>query len=223
MADSYELNAEPRSDVGKGASRRLRHADKVPAVIYGGGKDPANLLLEHNEVLHALENEGFYSHILDINIAGDKEQAVLKDVQRHPAKARIMHLDFQRIDKNAKLHMHIPLHFIGEDVAPGVKAGGLVTHSITEVEIRCLPKDLPEYLEVDISGLELDAIVHMSDIKIPEGVELVELSHGEGHDQPVASVHMPRVVKEEEEVPAEGEEAAPAEEAKAEGGEESES
>jgi len=205
MTATFELNAESRSDVGKGASRRLRNAGKVPAVIYGGGKDPAGLAFNHHEVAHALENEAFYSHILSINVAGAVEKAVLKDVQRHPAKPIIMHLDFQRVDEKAKLHMHVPVHFIGEDMAPGVKAGGLITHNSTEVEIRCLPKDLPEYIEADLSSLDLDQIFHLSDLKLPAGVEL---AHGEGHDQPLASIHLPRAAKEE----AAGEEgAAPAE------------
>jgi large subunit ribosomal protein L25 len=212
MSDQFELSAELREDLGKGASRRLRRNGKVPAIIYGGSSAPANLTLAHNEVQHALENEAFYSHILTVKVDGKPERAVLKDVQRHPAKALIMHLDFQRVDEKAKLHMNVPVHFINEDQAPGVKEGGLVTHNITEVEITCLPKDLPEFLEADLSGLDVDGILHLSDLKVPEGVELVALSHGEAHDLPVAAIHIPRAAKEEEEEEA-GEEVA------AEGGE----
>ncbi|GMR08366.1 MAG: 50S ribosomal protein L25/general stress protein Ctc [Gammaproteobacteria bacterium] len=219
MATTFELNAETRSDLGKGASRRLRHAGKVPAVIYGAGKDSASLTLEHNEVFHALENEAFYSSILTVNIDGKAEKAVLKDLQRHPARPIIMHMDLQRVEENARLHMHVPIHFIGEDIAPGVKAGGVVNHAMTEVEVTCLPKDLPEYIEVDISALEVDQILHLSDLQTPEGVEMVELGHGSGHNQPVVSIHLPRGTHDEDEEEEAAEEAAPAEEARAEGDE----
>ena len=163
-------------------------------------------------MMHNLENEAFYSHILTLKVGNEEEQVILKDLQRHPAKPRIMHADFMRVNAKEKLHLHVPLHFINEDKCPGVKAGGLVTHSITEVEIACLPQDLPEYLEVDLSNLELDGSLHLSDITLPSGVEVVELSHGEDHDQAIAAVHMPRGAKEsdEEEGAAEegGEEAA---------------
>ncbi len=196
MSD-YVVNAELREDVGKGASRRLRHAGKVPAVLYGGDKDPVSLTLNHNEVIKHLEDEGFYSHILTVKFGKGEEQAILKDLQRHPAKAAILHMDLQRVSANQAIKVHVPLHFVGEDKAPGVKEGGLVTHNVTEVEVSCLPKDLPEFLEVDLSELALNGIVHMSDIKLPAGVELVELAHGAAHDQPIASIHMPRGAKEE--------------------------
>jgi len=223
MATEFEIKAEVRTDAGKGASRRLRHANKVPAVLYGAGKDSVSLTLQHDEISHALENEAFYSHILKLNIGKGSEKAVLKDLQRHPSKPRVMHVDFQRVSAKEKLHMNVPLHFLGEDVAPGVKlGGGIVSHQLAEVEITCLPKDLPEYLEVDLSAVELNEIVHLSDINLPEGVEMVALAHD--HDLTVASIHMPRAVKEEEEeveAAPEGEEAAAAEgeEQPAEGGE----
>ena len=198
MSESFEVNAVSRSDQGKGASRRLRREGKVPGVIYGAGKDPVAITLEHNELIHQLENEAFYSHILDVKVDGKAEQAILKDMQRHPAKPVVMHVDFLRVDANQKLRVHVPIHFTNEDQAPGVKEGGIVTHSLTEVDVICLPKDLPEYIEADLSGLELDATYHMSDIKMPEGVELVELAHGEAHDQTVAAIHMPRGAKEDE-------------------------
>ncbi len=188
----FTISAEVRSDLGKGASRRLRHAGKVPAIIYGGNKEPVGITLAHDPLMHSLENEAFYSSILTIDVNGNKEKAVLKDLQRHPAKPVILHADFLRINESEKLKMHVPLHFINEELAPGVKIGGVLTHNVTEVEIQCLPKDLPEYLEVDMAGVEIEQIIHLTDIKLPEGVEIVELSHGEGHDQAVAAIHKTR-------------------------------
>lgn len=218
MSASFNLEAELRTDLGKGASRRLRHEEKFPAVVYGAGKEPQSLTLDHKKFMHSLENEAFYSHILTLSVGGKEEQVVLKDLQRHPARIAVMHADFLRVSANEKLHMNIPLHFVNADACPGAKEGGLITHSISEVEIACLPKDLPEYLEVDLSSLELDQSLHMSDITVPAGVELVELSHGAEHDQPVASVHMPRGASEAEEDEAAA--AAAAEAPAAEGGEE---
>jgi large subunit ribosomal protein L25 len=195
----FNITAEVRSDLGKGASRRLRHEGKVPAVIYGAEKDPVSLTLDHDNLFHHLENEAFYSHILTIDVAGTKEKAVLKDLQRHPSKPIIMHADFMRVSEKEKLKMHVPLHFINEEEAPGVKQGGIVTHNITEVEVQCLPKDLPEYLEVDLTGLEIEQILHLTDVKLPAGVELVELLHGEEHNQAVAAIHKTRASKEAEE------------------------
>ena len=216
MAISFELNAESRTDTGKGASRRLRHAGKVPAIIYGAGKDPEALTLSHNEVLRNLEHEAFYSHILSVKIDGSETRAILRDLQRHPSKPVILHMDLQRISETEKLKTHAPLHFIGGDDAPGVKEGGLVSHDLTEVSIECLPKDLPEFIEVDVSALDIGDSIHLSGLTVPEGVILIELARGEGHDQSVVSVHVKRIVEEVEEAP-EGE--AGAEEA-AEGGEE---
>lgn len=206
----FTISAEVRSDLGKGASRRLRHAGKVPAIIYGGNKEPVGITLAHDPLMHSLENEAFYSSILTIDVNGNKEKAVLKDLQRHPAKPVILHADFLRINESEKLKMHVPLHFINEELAPGVKIGGVLTHNVTEVEIQCLPKDLPEYLEVDMAGVEIEQIIHLTDIKLPEGVEIVELSHGEGHDQAVAAIHKTRASMEAgkeggEEAAAEGE------------------
>jgi large subunit ribosomal protein L25 len=202
MAISFELNAEPRSDTGKGASRRLRRAGKVPAIMYGGGKDPESLTLSHNEIIRNLEHEAFYSHILTIKVGGSETQTILRDLQRHPSKPSIMHMDLQRISATEKLKTHAPLHFVGDDTAPGVKAGGLVSHDLTEAQIECLPKDLPEYIEVDISGMEIGDALHLSDLKVPEGVTLVELARGEGHDLAVVSIHTKRIVEEVEEAPA---------------------
>jgi large subunit ribosomal protein L25 len=217
MAISFELNAEPRSDTGKGASRRLRHAGKVPAIMYGGNKDPEALTLSHNEVLRNLENEAFYSHILTIKSAGSETQAILRDLQRHPSKPRILHMDLQRVSATEKLKTHLPVHILGEETAAGVKAGGLVSHDLTEVAIECLPKDLPEFVEVDISALEIGDSIHLSALNVPEGVTLTELARGEDHDISVVSIHAKRVVEEiEEEAPA-AESGEAGEEAKGEG------
>jgi large subunit ribosomal protein L25 len=201
----FNLVAEVRNDLGKGASRRLRHEGKVPAIIYGAGTEPVSVTIDHDSLFHHLENEAFYSHILTIDVAGKKEKAVLKDLQRHPAKPILMHADFMRVSDKEKLKMHVPLHFINEEVSPGVKKGGLVTHNITEVEVICLPKDLPEYLEVDLSELDMEGILHMSDIKLSAGVELVELLHGDDHNQAIAAIHKTRASKDAEESAGEGE------------------
>jgi len=202
MAISFELTAEPRTDTGKGASRRLRRAGKVPAIMYGGDKDPESLTLSHNEILRNLEHEAFYSHILTIRIGGGNTQAILRDLQRHPSKPQVLHMDLQRVSATEKLKTHVPLHFLGEDTAPGVKAGGLVSHDLTEIMVECLPKDLPEYIEVDISGMEIGDALHLSDLKVPDGVTLIELARGEGHDLAVVAIHAKRIVEEVEEAPA---------------------
>ncbi len=197
MSESFIIEAEVRTDTGKGASRRLRHLDKVPAVLYGAGSDPVAITLSHNEMFHHLENEAFYSHILTINVGKKKEKAILKDLQRHPAKPRLMHVDFQRVNMKEKIRMHVPLHFINEEEAPGVKAGGLITHSSTDLHIACLPTDLPEFIEVDLGELELDASLHVSDLTLPKGIESVDLGHGDDstHDHIVAAIHLPRAEK----------------------------
>jgi large subunit ribosomal protein L25 len=201
----FTLTAEVRNDMGKGASRRLRRQGLVPAIIYGAGQDPININIEHDSLFHHLEHEAFFSHILTIDVAGKKEKAVLKDLQRHPAKPILMHADFMRVSDKEKLKMSVPLHFINEDVSPGVKKGGLVTHNITEVEVQCLPKDLPEFLEVDLAGLDMEQVLHLTDIKLPKGVELTELLHGADHNQPIAAIHKTRASKESEEEAGEGE------------------
>jgi large subunit ribosomal protein L25 len=155
MAISFELNAEPRTDKGKGASRRLRHAGKVPAIMYGGDKDPESLTLSHNQVIRNLEQEAFYSHILTVRVGGAETQAILRDLQRHPSRPVILHVDLQRVNMSETLRTQVPLHFLGEDTSPAVKAGALVSHELTDVQVECLPRDLPEYIEVDITGLEI--------------------------------------------------------------------
>jgi len=200
MSDEFDLIAELREDEGKGASRRLRREGKVPAIIYGAGRPPRMLAFDHNRVVKQLENESFYSTVLNIKVRDKSQAAILKDVQRHPAKAQIMHLDFQRVVEDEEIRMNVPLHFIGESVAPGVKqGGGKVSHLLTDVEVVCLPKYLPEYLEIDISELGLDEMLYLSDIKVPEGVTLTELA--QDHDHPVVSIHVIKeMVIEEEEV-----------------------
>jgi len=198
MTTDFVVKAELRTDSGKGASRRLRHQGKVPAVMYGAGKEPTMLTVAHNEIIRSTEDEAFFSHILTVEYNGTSEKVILKDMQRHPAKIQITHLDFQRIDETHALHVHVPLHFINEDSAPGVKMGGLVSHLMTDIEVSCLPKDLPEYLEVDVSKLELGSSIHLSEVVLPEGVTIMALTHGEEHDLPIASVTMPRGAKEDE-------------------------
>lgn len=186
----YTLDAEVRTDLGKGASRRLRHADKVPAILYGAGKDPVSLVLAHNKVIHAQENEGFYSHILTLNVGGEKVEAILKDIQRHPYKPKVLHMDFQRVDANSKVHTSVPLHFINEEAA--VKAGATIAHHINEIQITCLPAQLPEFVEVDLADVAVGATVHLSDLKLPAGVTSDELAKGADHDQAVVTINAPK-------------------------------
>jgi large subunit ribosomal protein L25 len=208
MKTSFELTAELRDAQGKGASRRLRHSGKVPAVLYGGHTDAANLSLDHQKLLLALDNERFYSSILSLNIGGQKQNAILKDLQRHPAKHQVLHVDLQRVLENEKIRMTIPLHFTGAAAAPGVKTqGGVVSHLLNDVEVSCLPKDLPEYLEIDMSAMNMNDMKRLSDIPLPAGVELVLLSHG--RDEAVVSIHHPRA-EETEAAPAAAAAAAPA-------------
>lgn len=177
------IKAAGRKDEGKGASRRLRHAALIPAVIYGGEAAPQSLQLEHEKTWLASQNEWFYSSILDLDIDGKVEKALLRDIQRHPFKQIIMHIDFQRVDVNKPLRTAVPLHFLNEDVSPAGKAAEVVvTHELNEVVIECLPKDLPEFLEIDLSELTVGTILHLSDLKLPEGVSIPELKLGKEHD-----------------------------------------
>ena len=198
MSVSYELNAELRSDMGKGASRRLRReAEQVPAVIYGLGQPALSITVPHKDLFLKLEHEAFYSHVLTINVAGKVEKVVLKDLQRHPYKQIILHADFLRVDEANKLTKKIPLHFVGAEKCPAVKlGGGQIDHAVSEVEVSCLPSQLPEFIEVDLSGLEMNQVVHLSNLKLPAGVELVELA--KGHDLSIASVHRKGGAAEEE-------------------------
>jgi large subunit ribosomal protein L25 len=190
MSDTFEITAAARADMGKGASRRLRRlADQVPAIIYGGDKDPQPLTLIRKDLEKALENEAFYSHVLTLNIDSKKEKAILKDLQRHPAKNLVMHADFLRVRDDVKIKVHVPIHFLNEETCVGVKMdGGIIQHAATDIEVSCLPADMPEYVEVDMLEVQVGDIVHLSDIKLPEGVESVALTHGEDYDLSVASV-----------------------------------
>ncbi len=198
MAAEFELKAELRTDKGKGASRRLRrNADLVPAILYGAGKDPQPLSIPHKDLHKACENEAFFSHIITIKAGGKAQEVILKDLQRHPAKDRIMHADFFRVQMDQTIVVEVPLHFTNEESCVGVKQeGGIVSHTMTSLEISCLPGDLPEYIEVDIRNLHLGSSIHMSEIVLPEGLTILELALGEDHDQVVVAVHVPRRVEE---------------------------
>jgi large subunit ribosomal protein L25 len=192
MKTSFEIAAEFRDgQQGKGASRRLRRSGKVPAILYGGRTEPRQLVLNHQKLLQMLDNERFYSTILSIKVGNELQAAILKDVQRHPAKNQILHLDLQRVMENEKVRMTIPLHFKGDTVCPGVKTqGGIISHLLNDVQVNCLPKDLPEFLELDMSTMNINDMKRLSDIPLPPGVELVDLAHG--RDEAVASIHHPR-------------------------------
>ncbi len=196
MSD-YIFDAQTRQLHGTGASRRLRREGKIPAVLYGDGKQAVALTLDHDTLLHATEHENFFASVLTLKVDGKKQEALIKDLQRHPFKPKILHADFVRVSATKEVHVHVPLHFIGEDVAPGAKAGGVISHMANEVEVICLAKNLPEFLDVDLSEVQMDGVVHLSDIKLPEGVRLAALSHGEdSHDTSIAAIHEPRKVEE---------------------------
>ena len=198
MTVEFTLNAEARSDLGKGASRRLRRlASQVPAVIYGGDKAPVSISLLAKEVAKLLENEAAYSHVIALTVDGAVETVVIKALQRHPAKGHVLHADFVRVVAGQKLTAHVPLHFLNQESSVGVKQqGGEVSHSAADVEVSCLPKDLPEFINVDMANVEVGQILHMSDLVLPAGVELVALAHGK--DLPIANIHASRVAKDAE-------------------------
>ena len=174
-----EFKATKRDAQGTGASRRLRRAGQIPGIIYGGAGEAQPVSMDHNELFHLLRKEAFHASVLSIEVDGAKQNAVLRDVQWHPFKQQVLHLDFQRIAAGEKMHLKVPLHFVGADVAPAVKLGGcMISHTINELDVQCLPKDLPEFIEVDLSTMEAGQSVHISQIKLPAGVELVQ--HGEG-------------------------------------------
>ena len=183
----FEINAVARDALGKAATRRLRREGLVPAVMYGGTEDAVCLTLRDNELKKQLENEAFYSHVLTVNHPGGKQQVVLKGLQRHPATDAVTHVDFQRASATQVLHMRVPLHFVNEDICVGKKAGGAISHMENEVDVTCLAKDLPEYIEVDVAALDVGEMLHLSDLKCPEGIELSALVHGD--DLPIANVH----------------------------------
>jgi large subunit ribosomal protein L25 len=204
MSQKFELVAEDRQDQGKGASRRLRRSGKLPAILYGGHREPRRIALDHNALLHSLENQSFFSSILTLTVGDKSQPCILKDVQRHPYRNVVLHVDLQRIVEDEEIKVAVPIHFIGEEDSPGFKAGGIVSRVMNELEISCLPKHLPEYIEVDVSAVEIDGMVSLAEVKLPEGVLVV--GGEEMLEQPVLMIHRPR--REEEEEEGEGEEEA---------------
>jgi large subunit ribosomal protein L25 len=201
MATDFKLSAKARTDVGKGASRRLRRlVGEIPAIVYGGTKAPQMLNVSHKDLSKALEDESFYSHVITLDIEGvGAESVVLKALQRHPAKPQLLHADFLRVDATHSITLRVPLHFLNADKCVGVRlGGGTISHAISELEVKCLPKDLPEFIEVDLADVKVGDILHISDVKLPKGVESVQLSHGADHDLPVVSVLAPRGGADEE-------------------------
>ncbi len=210
MQENFEIVAEPRSEQGKGASRRLRREGLVPGIIYGGGKDPEMVATKHNELIQHLDNEAFYSHILNVKMDGKSQQVVLKDLQRHPSKPFVTHLDLLRVVMDEEIRMTVPLHFEGEEGCPGVKLGGTVLHAMSDLEIECLPSDLPEYIAVDVSEMEIGGLVHLSELTLPKGVTLVGADQiDEENDPIVVSIEVMRAAEEDEEITDEGQEEAP--------------
>ena len=213
MSQQIELVAEARADVGKGASRRLRRAGQVPAILYGGKGEPSNITLNQLSLLTMIDNEKFYSSIINIKLDGKDQQAIVKDVQMHPAKAQVLHVDLQRVLADQPIRLHLPIHFLNQNTCPGVKTqGGQVSHLRTDIEISCLPKDLPEALEVDMANMHLNDTIFLKDIKVPPGVTIPELATG--REIPVVSIHAPRA-EEAEPVAEAAAAAAPAADAKA--------
>jgi large subunit ribosomal protein L25 len=208
MRIAFELSAEPRNDQGKGASRRLRHSGKVPAILYGAHVEPTRLALEHHKLLALVSDEKFFSSIISISVGAQKQPVIVKDVQMHPARNAVVHVDLQRVLENEKIRLHVPIHFKGEASAPGVKTqGGVVSHHMADMEVVCLPQDLPEYIELDLSAMNLNDSLYLNEVKVPAGVTISALAHGA--NPPVVSIHAPRVAEPEptaeaEAVPAEG-------------------
>ena len=198
MSDVFEFVAESRGCSGKSAARAVRREGKVPAILYGGRAEPKMLVLSHNEVVKHLQHEAVYSHVLDIAVDGKKEKAILKGVQRHPARVQVLHMDFLRVNMSESIKVHVPLHFINEQTSIGGKKGGIPTHSMVDVEVVCLPSDLPEFIEVDMASLDIGETIHLSDLKLPKGVELVLLLQGsEQASLPVVSMMAAKVGKED--------------------------
>ena len=197
MSTNFTINAKSREDTGKGASRRLRRlTGEVPAIIYGGKKDAEKISILHKDITKALENDAVYSSIISLSIDGKAEDTIIKDIQRHPAKQIILHMDFLRVSKTTKLQTRVPLNFINEDTCVGVKlGGGLIAHTMTDIEVSCLPKDLPESIDVDMTEVDVGQIVHLSDLTLPDGVESVSLSQGADYDLTVATVNKQKAVE----------------------------
>ncbi|AHE99332.1 50S ribosomal protein L25/general stress protein Ctc [Thioalkalivibrio paradoxus] len=193
MSLDFVIEAEPRLEQGSSASRRLRRAGKLPAILYGGHADPVAITLDHNAILLNLKHDAFYSHILTVNLNGKSERAILRDVQRHPFKPTLVHVDLLRVSADEAIRVHVPLSFVNEDICKGVKTGGgMINRQLTEVEIECLPGNLPETIEVDVADLGVGDSLHLSDLALPEGVTVVALVQGGDHDTAVVSVLMPR-------------------------------
>ena len=192
-----EISVKKRILQGKGASRRLRGSGIVPGIIYGGENPAQSIELDHNSLYHKLKLEAFHASILSMDVEGQKERVLLRDIQMHPFKLQVLHIDFQRVDPNKKIHMKVPLHFVNADIAPGVKiSGGIVSHVLTELDVSCLPKNLPEFITVDLAELDTGNTVHLSDLQLPEGVEIPALAKGD--NLPVATIIIPRAVAAEE-------------------------
>jgi large subunit ribosomal protein L25 len=197
MSNVFEFVAESRGQSGSNVARRARRQGNVPAVIYGGSSEPQLLVLNHNEVIKHLEHEAVYSHVLDVTVDGKTEKAILKGVQRNPARFQILHLDFLRVNASDVVKVHVPLHFINESTSIGAKKGGIAAHSLVDIEVTCLPSDLPEYIEVNLASLDVGGTIHLSDIILPKGVEIVALAQGSEHDLPVVSIMASKASKDD--------------------------
>jgi len=197
MSNVFEFVAESRDLAGKSAARAARRNGDVPAIVYGGEAEPLSIVLEHNEVLKHLEHEAVYSHVLDLKVGGKAEKVILKDIQRHPAKHQVLHMDFMRVDETHALKVHVPLHFINESTCVGVKAGGVVTHGMVDVEVSCLPSALPEFVEVDLTALDIGDSLHLTDLVMPAEVSIVALAQAGNHDHVVAQVVKTKAVSDD--------------------------
>ena len=202
MSAKYILEAEMREDLGKGASRRLRRVNKIPAVLYGAGRPAWSLTLKENQLMRNLQDEAFYAAIIELTLEGKQQKVFLRDLQRHPAKPFILHVDLQRVRDDVEMTVVLPLHYLNEDTAHGVKMeGGQIIRNAVDIEITCLPGVLPEFIEVDLADLKLGDSLHLSNIKLPEGVVSTQLSYGEDHDQPIVSIISPKAEVIEEAAP----------------------
>ena len=197
MSNVFEFVAESRGQSGSSVARRARRQGNVPAVIYGGASEPQLLVLNHNEVIKHLEHEAVYSHVLDVTVDGKTEKAILKGVQRNPARFQILHLDFLRVNLTDTVKVHVPLHFVNESTSVGAKKGGIAAHSLVDIEVTCLPSDLPEFIEVNLASLDVGGTIHLSDIILPKGVEIVAIAQGPEHDLPVVSIMASKASKDE--------------------------
>jgi len=199
MSSVFEFEAVSRANKGTAAAKAVRRNGEIPAVIYGGTSEPEHIVLNGNEVEKSLKNEAVYAHVLELSVDGKAQNVVLKGLQRHPVKEGVIHMDFLRVNMNEKIKVHVPLHFINQDISVGVKAGGVITHSMVEVEVACLPAALPEYIEVDMATVDVGGSVHLAELVVAEGIEIVALTHGEDHNLPVAQVVKSRAAASEDE------------------------